>query len=192
MTNEEAIAMMKKNPISFGCGALSFVLAVGLYLRAEALPDAEAELTQKSAAAERIGMNIKYSAQLKEQADAQQKYLSLTEAAEKWLKIEDADARYIKLGQAVMGDGSVFTGFKSIVGPDREALLQIPTYLKVEAFQNGPGEGTSFELTGFRQLDGQVQFALADGSVQFLNEGTAPGVVGALVSRQGGEVFNDN
>lgn len=70
MTNEEAIAMMKKNPISLGCGALSFLLAVGLYLRMEALPDAEAELTQKSAAAERIGMNIKYSAQLKEQADA--------------------------------------------------------------------------------------------------------------------------
>lgn len=69
MTNEEAMVMIRKNPISFGCGALSFLLAVGLYLRSEALPDAEAELTQKSAAAERIASNIKYSAQLKEQSD---------------------------------------------------------------------------------------------------------------------------
>lgn len=70
MTNEEAMVMIKKNPISFGCGALSFLLAVGLYLRAEALTDAEADLTQKSAAAERIASNIKYSAQLKEQSEA--------------------------------------------------------------------------------------------------------------------------
>jgi hypothetical protein len=70
MTNEEAMVMLKKNPISFGCGALAFLLSVGIYLRSEALPDAEADLTQKSAAAERIASNLKYSAQLKEQFDA--------------------------------------------------------------------------------------------------------------------------
>lgn len=70
MTNEEALVMIRKNPISFGCGLLSFLLAVGSYLRMEALPDAEAELTQKSAAAERLALNLKHSAQLKEQAEA--------------------------------------------------------------------------------------------------------------------------
>ncbi|WP_414660528.1 hypothetical protein [Horticoccus sp. 23ND18S-11] len=69
MTNEEAMVLIKKNPISFGCGALSFVLAIGLYLRSEAMPDAEAALIQKTAAGERIALNIKYSAQLKEQLE---------------------------------------------------------------------------------------------------------------------------
>lgn len=70
MTNEEALVMIRKNPISFGCGVLSFLLAVGSYLRMEALPDAEAELTQKSALAERLALNLKHSAQLKEQSEA--------------------------------------------------------------------------------------------------------------------------
>ena len=32
----------------------------------------------------------------------------------------------------------------------------------------------------------------ADGSVQFLRDSIAPGIVAALISRSGGEVFNDN
>ncbi len=70
MTNEEALTLIRKNPISLGCGALSLLLAIGSYLRMEALPDAEAELTQKSAASERIALNIKHAAQLKEQAES--------------------------------------------------------------------------------------------------------------------------
>lgn len=70
MTNQEYIAVVKKNPLSSGCAALSLVLAIGLYLRSEATPEAEAELTQKSATGERVALNIKYSAQLKEQSDA--------------------------------------------------------------------------------------------------------------------------
>ena len=70
MTNEEALTLIRKNPISLGCGALSFLLAIGYYLRMEALPDAEAELTQKSAASERVALNIKHAAQLKEQAES--------------------------------------------------------------------------------------------------------------------------
>jgi hypothetical protein len=70
MTNEEALTLIRKNPISLGCGALSFLLAIGSFLRMEALPDAEAELTQKSAASERVALNIKHAAQLKEQAES--------------------------------------------------------------------------------------------------------------------------
>lgn len=69
MTNQEALALIRKNPLTFGCGVLSFALAVGSYLRMEALPDAEAELTQKTAVAERLALNIKHSNQLKEQAE---------------------------------------------------------------------------------------------------------------------------
>lgn len=70
MTNQEAIAAVKKNPISVGCTALSLLLAAGIYFRSDAIPEAEADLTQKSAQAERITMNIQYSAQLKEQLEA--------------------------------------------------------------------------------------------------------------------------
>jgi hypothetical protein len=70
MTNAEALVLIKKNPISFGCMAASFALAVAVYLRSEVIPEAEAQLTQKSAEAERIALNIQYAAQLKEQADA--------------------------------------------------------------------------------------------------------------------------
>lgn len=69
MTNEEFVAAVKKNPISFGCGALSLALAAGIYFRGDALPEAEADLTQKSAQVERIALNVQYSAQLKEQLE---------------------------------------------------------------------------------------------------------------------------
>jgi hypothetical protein len=70
MTNQEFVVLAKKNPVSFGCAALSLALVAGLYFRSEAMPEAEAELTQKSASGERMALNIQYSAQLKEQADA--------------------------------------------------------------------------------------------------------------------------
>jgi hypothetical protein len=70
MTNAEALVLIRKNPISFGCMAVSFALAVAVYLRSEVIPEVEAQLIQKSAEAERIALNIQYSAQLKEQAEA--------------------------------------------------------------------------------------------------------------------------
>lgn len=72
MTNEEQIALLKKNPISVGCGLLSILLAAGIYFRGEAIPTAEAELGQKSAEAERLAQNLKYAAQLKEHLESVQ------------------------------------------------------------------------------------------------------------------------
>jgi hypothetical protein len=70
MSTQELVAAVKKNPISFGCGALGIVLIAAIYFRSDAIPKAEAELGEKSAQAEKIALNIKYSAQLKEQVDA--------------------------------------------------------------------------------------------------------------------------
>lgn len=70
MTNEELVALIKKNPISVGCGVLCLAIAGGIYFRSDAIPAAEAELSQKTGEAERLATNIKYSAQLKEQFDA--------------------------------------------------------------------------------------------------------------------------
>lgn len=70
MTGEELIALVKKNPISAGCGLLSVLLAVGIYFRGDEIPSAEAELSQKSAEAQRLAQNLINSAQLKEQLEA--------------------------------------------------------------------------------------------------------------------------
>lgn len=87
MTNQDFIALVKKNPVSSACVVLSLALAVGLYLRSDATSEAEADLTQKSAAGERIALNIQYSAQLKEQSEA------LTNA------IAEIDGRVIRTSQ---------------------------------------------------------------------------------------------
>jgi hypothetical protein len=70
MTSEEQIALIKKNPISVGCVVLSLALVGGLYFRSDKIPEAEAELTQKIADAERLATNLKYSEKLKEQLEA--------------------------------------------------------------------------------------------------------------------------
>ena len=70
MTSEEQVALLKKNKISVGLGVLSLVLLALIYFRSGAVPEAEAELTQKMAEAERLAANIKYSDKLKEQLDA--------------------------------------------------------------------------------------------------------------------------
>lgn len=70
MSNDELLTFIKKNPISVGCGVLSFILATAVYLRSSEIPEAEDILLQKTAMAERYALNIKNSAQLKEQTDA--------------------------------------------------------------------------------------------------------------------------
>lgn len=69
MSNAELVALVKKNPVSFGCGAVSVLLAVAIYFRSDAIPEAETLLAQKTAEAERLTLNVQYSAQLKEQVD---------------------------------------------------------------------------------------------------------------------------
>ena len=70
MTNEEQIALLKKNPISVGSAVLAILIGAGIYFRSGEIQAAEAELAQKSAEAERLALNIVSSAQLKEQYDA--------------------------------------------------------------------------------------------------------------------------
>ncbi len=70
MTNADQFAFVKKNPISVGCGVVALALIAGIYLRSDAIPEAEGILVQKTAQAERYALNIKYSAQLKEQLEA--------------------------------------------------------------------------------------------------------------------------
>jgi hypothetical protein len=70
MTNEELQAFVKKNPLPVACAVLTIAIGVAFYFRSGDIPAAEVELAQKSAEAERYALNIKYSAQLKEQLEA--------------------------------------------------------------------------------------------------------------------------
>jgi hypothetical protein len=50
-----------------------------------------------------------------------------------YIKMSDADARYIKMNDAIMGDGSVFTATKAIgKGSNGETLVDLPGLVKVE------------------------------------------------------------
>src|SRR5688572_2715541 len=69
MTNQELAALIKKNPISVGCGLVCLAVGVGIYLRGDSFPAAEAALKEKSELGEKHQANIKNSAQLQEQYD---------------------------------------------------------------------------------------------------------------------------
>lgn len=70
MTNQEAIALVKKNPVSFGCGVLVLGLALAIYFRGDKLPEATAELAQVSEEGQRLATNIRHAAKLDEQLAA--------------------------------------------------------------------------------------------------------------------------
>ena len=70
MSNEELIALLKKNPIGIDCGVLSLALFGGWYYRSGDVPTADATLAQKQAEGERYALNLTNAAQLKEQYDA--------------------------------------------------------------------------------------------------------------------------
>lgn len=70
MTTADLVALCKKHPISSGCAALSVLLAAAAYLRQDEVPGAEAELSLKSADGDRVALNNKNAAQLREQSEA--------------------------------------------------------------------------------------------------------------------------
>lgn len=70
MTTAELLASVKKNPISFGCGALALALGLAIYFRSSDLPKNAAELEQKAAEGERLAANVRNGAQLSEQLAA--------------------------------------------------------------------------------------------------------------------------
>jgi hypothetical protein len=53
------------------------------------------------------------------------------------IKTTDADARYIKIGDAIMGDGSVFNAVKEAGGQDPVPIVSVPNLVSVVAL---PGE----------------------------------------------------
>lgn len=117
MTNEEALTFIKKNRISVGCGVLSLALFVSMYFRGGLIEEADVELSQKTAEADKHAANIKNAAQLKEQLDA-------LVAANK-----EIDSRVVRAGQL----GVNYQYFYKIIGESgvkqidlRQALVGQP------------------------------------------------------------------
>jgi len=69
MSNAELMALVRKHPISVGGGLVALLLGAAIYVRGSKLPDAEADLAQQAADAQRHGANVMNASQLKEQLD---------------------------------------------------------------------------------------------------------------------------
>lgn len=87
MTSADLIALIKKHPIGFACGALCVICAALLYLRGSKIEENQAEYSLKSAEAAKILANVRFSDKLPEQVAELQ---TLTKAME---------ARLIRPGQ---------------------------------------------------------------------------------------------
>lgn len=70
MTGADLIALIRRNPVSFGAGFLAVVLALATYFRMDEIPAAAALLEQKTAEGTRLDANVRYGAQLTEQLAA--------------------------------------------------------------------------------------------------------------------------
>ena len=70
MTTEQLVALLKKNPISFGCAALALIVGLVIYYGMDDGPEALALLEQKTAEGERLHANVINAVQLPEQLAA--------------------------------------------------------------------------------------------------------------------------
>jgi hypothetical protein len=70
MSTQKLASGMKRKPLVLGCVVVSVILAGAIYWRSGSIPEAERLLAEKSAEAEKLATNIRFSAQLKEQTEA--------------------------------------------------------------------------------------------------------------------------
>jgi hypothetical protein len=81
-----------------------------------------------------------------------------------YIKMSDADARYIKMNDAIMGDGSVFTATKQAAGQDPVPILSVPSLINVDALPaeqqikitNVGGSDLNFSACSGRQTGGTL------------------------------------
>lgn len=69
ITNAELSALIRRNPISFGCGLVAVVLGVALFYRSSGVPELTALLEEKSREGSRLAANLRNGALLPEQLE---------------------------------------------------------------------------------------------------------------------------
>jgi len=67
ISNEQVVALLKKNPIITGCAIVSILLVGAIFYRADAIPLAQDELDKTTAEAARYEANLKNASQLEDQ-----------------------------------------------------------------------------------------------------------------------------
>jgi hypothetical protein len=117
ISNEQVVALLKKNPVVTGAVALSLLLAGTIYLRGDQLPAAATLLEEKAVEGQRLAANIKNSAQLPEQ-------LARVSAATR-----EIDGRLVRVGQLAdnlqyfykleTGTGITFLDLRQTTAPSR-------------------------------------------------------------------------
>lgn len=66
MNTADLVALLKKHPIGFGCGLVSIVCGILLYLRSDNIKSSQAELEASSAQAARMVTNVRNATDLAE------------------------------------------------------------------------------------------------------------------------------
>lgn len=67
MTNQQVVTFIKTQPVAIACGVLCVLLGIGIYIRGDNIPDAEAMLDQKSTLGQRINSNLTNAVSLPDQ-----------------------------------------------------------------------------------------------------------------------------
>ncbi len=114
ISNEQALALLKKNPLVTGMVAVCVVLLAALYFRMDKLPAETTQLEEKTREGRRLAENIKNSAQLPEQ-------LAEVTAANK-----EIETRLVSSGQ-IANNSQYFFRLESETGVKLQGLRQVPT-----------------------------------------------------------------
>ncbi|MEO7412739.1 MAG: hypothetical protein ABIZ81_05220 [Opitutaceae bacterium] len=115
LSTEEFLGSMKRNPISIGCAVLSLLLVGTVYFRWDNATELEAELDRKTTEADKLALNLKNAAQLKEQLDA-------LVAAEKTIEARMIRAQEIPTNLQYFYQLETDTGVKLLDGSLRQSI----------------------------------------------------------------------
>lgn len=67
MTGADLLALIKKHPIAFACGLLALACAVALYVRSDAVDEAQRLFEEKDKESQKIALNARHTTGLAEQ-----------------------------------------------------------------------------------------------------------------------------
>ena len=70
ISNEELLALIRKNPIAVGSLAAAVLFGVGIYFRGSLIPETQELVDQRAIEGRRLGMNVRFATHLPEQLQA--------------------------------------------------------------------------------------------------------------------------
>ena len=174
LTGEDILALMKKQPIGFACGAIAVACGVLYYFRGDKIEVNQKAYEQKSAEAAKILTNVTNSANLHEQVAALQ------------AAVKELEARAVRAGALVVNQGYFYkleaeTGVKLMdVRPgaipkaaQKTAFIGVPfsvavqgNFKQVLAFlqhlENGP-DFCRLKNINFSKAGGAAEFSASGG-----------------------------